>query len=179
MFDGTTIAHLPEAEEKADADFHAIYLRNIRRVYRLCYLRLGHKEDAEDAAQNVFARWLRAGTVFESEEHEKAYFLRAACNESNNVRKSFWRLHRVDYEDIPEQETAVWDDIPEENDLLKALPPRYREVLYLYYYEELTTAEIAKLLSRNESTVRTQLQTGRDRLREYFTAPQEPAEKRR
>ncbi|MBQ8640801.1 MAG: RNA polymerase sigma factor [Clostridia bacterium] len=150
-------------------DFHAVYERNIGRVYRVCYLRLGHREDAEDAAQNVFARWLRSGKEFVSEEHEKAYFLRAACNESLNMKRSLWRINRVDFDDLPESVTAVEDAEPENTgELLRRLPKRYREVLYLYYYEELSTAETAKALGRNESTVRTQLQKGRERLRKLL-----------
>lgn len=145
--------------------FHAVYIRNIRRVYRVCYLRLGNREDAEDAAQNIFIRWYKRGRTFDTEEHEKAYFLRAACNETKNVLKNFWRSHRVDYEDVPESMLAVTDPHPMAEDILRLLEPKYREVLVLFYVEGLTSAEIAKLLSRNENTVRTQLKTGRDRLR--------------
>lgn len=151
-------------------DFHAVYERNIGRVYRVCYLRLGHREDAEDAAQNVFARWLRSGKDFETEEHEKAYFLRAACNESLNMKKSLWNRNRVDFDDLPVSLTAVEDEEPAEaGEILRDLPARYRDVLYLYYYEELSAAEVAKTLGRNESTVRTQLQKGRERLRKLLT----------
>ncbi len=149
-------------------DFQTVYERNIDRVYRVCYLRLGHREDAEDAAQNVFARWLRTGKTFETEEHEKAYFLRAACNESMNMKRSLWSRGRMDFEDLPESLTAVDGPEAAETDtgeILRGLPARYREVLYLYYYEDLSTAEIAGALGRNESTVRTQLQKGRERLR--------------
>ncbi len=151
-------------------DFHAVYERNIGRVYRVCYLRLGHREDAEDAAQNVFARWLRSGKTFETEEHEKAYFLRAACNESLNMKKSLWNRGRVDFDDLPESLTAVEDtQYTEPGEILRGLPQQYREVLYLYYYEELSAAEVAEALRRNESTVRTQLQKGRERLRKLLT----------
>ncbi len=152
-------------------DFHAVYERNIGRVYRVCYLRLGHREDAEDAAQNVFIRWLRAGgKAFASEEHEKAYFLRAACNECVNMKRSLWRKNRVNFDDLPEAVTAVEDAMPEDvpGTLLRGLPQRYREVLYLYYYEELSAAEVAETLGRNESTVRTQLQKGRERLKKML-----------
>ena len=166
IINGTTAIPMPETAGTAEAEFHNIYTRNVARVYRLCLLRLGHREDAEDACQNIFIRWLRSGKRFASEEHEKAYFLRAACNESINMRKSIRRTRHVDWEDVPETETAVCDALPDDGaSVLDLLPPRYRIVLYLFYYEDMTTAEIAKLLSRNESTVRTQLQTGRSRLR--------------
>lgn len=148
-------------------DFQAIYARNIDRVFRLCYLRLGNREDAEDAAQNVFIRWYRsAHTPFASLEHEKAYFLRAAYNECRNVTASFWKRNRVYLDDVPETVTMVEDEgAVDTGELLRGLPEKYREVLYLYYYEGYSTAEVAELLNRNESTVRTQLQKGRERLR--------------
>lgn len=154
------------------SDFQEIYARNAPRVYRLCYLRLGNREDAEDASQNVFLRWLRNGTEFKSAEHEKAYFLRAACNECSNIRVSFWRTRRVDFDDIPEPSSE--DSLPEDHGaILRKLPKKYREVMYLFYYEELTSEEIAKLLSRNHSTVRTQLQKGRELLRIALASPEE------
>jgi len=151
-------------------DFHAVYSRNIERVYRLCRIRLGHREDAEDAAQNVFLRWMRSGKDFDSEEHEKAYFLRAAHNECINMGRSFWRMHRVAFDDLPPLMTAEEEELPavSSGEILSGLPAKYREVLYLDYYEELKTAEIAHLLDRPESTVRTQLQKGRELLRKLL-----------
>ncbi len=146
------------------SDFQEVYTRNAARIYRLCYLRLGNREDAEDAVQNVFLRWLRNRTEFVSSEHEKAYFLRAASNECCNIRTSFWRTKRVDFEDIPEPSSE--DCLCEESaGILRNIPEKYREVLYLFYYEEYTSEEIAGMLARNPSTVRTQLQKGRELLR--------------
>ena len=73
MLDGA-VPYKEKTERCGERDtFHAVYERNIRRVYRLCYLKLGHKEDAEDAAQNVFVRYLNCEKPFASEEHERAY----------------------------------------------------------------------------------------------------------
>ena len=173
MIDGMTLPRMADLVSE-DTRFHEIYQRNISRVYRLCYIRLCHREDAEDAAQNVFLRWMKHPCNFASEEHEKAYFLRAAANECTNVRNSFWRKNRYDTDSIPDTLLSVSEDEAFEDSaahdgaraLLDKLPIRYREVLYLYYCEELPTKTIARLLSRNESTVRTQLQTGRKLLRQ-------------
>ena len=155
---------IPRESTAAHADFRTVYDRNAARVYRICYLRLGRREDAEDAVQNVFVRYLRLSRTFESEEHEKAYFLRAAVNECTNMRKSLFRRHHESLDELPEEAHSARDPDPAE-DLLTLLPLRYRDVMYLYYYEEYPTAQIAKILTRNESTVRTQLQTGRKLLR--------------
>ncbi|MBQ8577895.1 MAG: sigma-70 family RNA polymerase sigma factor [Clostridia bacterium] len=157
-------------ETAADSAYlHEIYARNIESVYRICFLRLGHREDAEDAAQNIFLRYMKHPTVFSSPEHEKAYFLRAACNECQNQKLAFWHRMRTPLDDLPDYALSSGDRYPSVDNTLPAafaaLPERIRTVVYLYYYEELPTKTIAKLLSRNESTVRTQLQTGREQLR--------------
>ncbi len=143
-----------------------IYARNIARVYRICYLRLHSAADAEDAAQNVFLRWLRKPAVFRNEEHEKAYFIVCAQNEAKNAAKNYWRTHRTSMEEIPEP--SVPDSTAENMALaeqLFTLPPPYRETLYLYYYEGYSTREIARLTGRRESTVRSHLARGRERLK--------------
>ena len=181
MTDSVMFDRIPTELPAADGIFTAIYERNVRRVYRLCYLKLGHREDAEDAVQNVFLRYLQMREnshksekkPFASEEHERAYFLRAAINECINVQKSRWRVGRCDMEELPDAvvsvseeeafaQSALNDGIPS---ILQKLPAMYREVLYLYYCEELSAKTVARLLSRRESTVRTQLQTGRALLR--------------
>ena len=151
-------------------DFESVYSRNAPNVYRMCYLRLGQREDAEDAVQNVFVRYLRSGAEFESDEHERAYFLRAAHNECVNIKRLVYRHSHTEFEDIPEQLVSYYDDTDrfEVGDILRGLPPKYREILYMFYYEDLTTAAIAKLLGRNESTVRTQLQKAREAVRKIL-----------
>ena len=145
-----------------DAD--SIYERNAARVYRMCYLKLGQREDAEDAVQNIFLRYLRSNVKFASDEHEKAYFLRAAHNECINIKRALSRIGRVDFEDIPEMLLSCSDNTEplETAEILRRLPRKYREVAYLFYYEDMTTTAIAALLGRNESTVRTQLQRARE-----------------
>jgi len=140
-----------------------VYDRNIARVYRICYLRLQNAADAEDAAQNVFLRYLRKPREFRDAEHEKAFFIVCAQNEAKNAARNYWRTHRESLEDM--HEAAGEDTGLSEAEMLLALPPQYREVLYLYYYEGYSTKEIARLLRRPESTVRSQMARGRERLR--------------
>jgi len=140
-----------------------IYKRNAARVYRICYLRLQNREDAEDAVQNVFLRYLRRPKKFLDEEHEKAYFIVCAQNESKNAAKNFWRTHRVPLPEMSEDRAG--EDCGNERKLLLALPAKYRDVLYLYYGEGYSTKEIAHLLRRPESTIRTQLARGRAMLK--------------
>lgn len=131
-------------------------------VYRLALVRTGTRYHADDVFQEVFLRFLQKKPQFASEEHRKAWFLRVTINCANNFWASAWfgRMAPLDEFCLPEQE--------EERGLLEelqALPPRYRDVIHLFYYEEMSVKEIAQTLHRRESTVRTQLTRARRKLK--------------
>ena len=155
-----------QSVSRADSDFTSIYQRNFSRVYRLAYLKLGNRADAEDAVQTVFLRFYRKGKVFADPEHEKAYFLRAVRNECTSILRSPWRSRQDSFEDLlAHEEPAAEDSAGELLAALCALPEKYRELLILFYDDGLTSREIAALLKRNESTVRSQLKTARELLK--------------
>jgi len=150
---------------QTDEAFAALYARNVKRIYRICYLHLRSVQDAEDAVQTVFLKYWKADKVFRDEEHEKAWFIVAAQNHCRDVCRLFCRRFRlVDPAAIPER-SAEDADYTELTEALLGLPRLYKDVLYLHYYEGYTTKEIAAMLKRNESTVRTQLSKGRERLK--------------
>ena len=104
--------------------------------------------------------------IFESENHEKAWLLRVAANLSKN-RIRYNKLRETDElndELIAEERedlSFVWEAV-------KSLPVKYREVIHLFYHEGYQTVQIAKLLGRNESTVRSDLRRGREKLKEVL-----------
>lgn len=134
-------------------------------VYRLAYAQTRSASDADDIYQEVFLRYYRKRPRFESEEHEKAWLLRVCINASRSLLTSAWRRHTVQLDDrlpMPQPQLQELDDA------LYQLRPKDRQLLHLYYYEELSTREIARLLGRRESTVRTQLTRARARLGEIL-----------
>lgn len=134
-------------------------------VYRLAFARTGTKEDADEVYQEVFLRLLKKRPVFESEEHCKAWLLRVTVNCSNTLLTSFWKRRTVALEeDLPFEEKESLELYRE----LSELPQKYRDVIHLFYYEELPVAEIAGILRRKESTVRTQLTRARTMLKEIL-----------
>lgn len=148
-------------------------------VYRIAFTRLGNPEDAEDVTQNVFLRYFKANKSFDSEEHRKALLIRIAINCSNSYVKSSWARHRKFTEEISkEQNLCAPDNIDEQyersetrREILEAvssLPPKYQDVIYLFYYEDLTTEQIAKALKTKEGTVRCRLTRAREKLRELL-----------
>ena len=122
---------------------------------------------AKDICQTVFLRLLEKPRSFETPEHERAWIIRAAVNLCKDQLKSHWRKTTVDLEAA----RAVPAPEAEEGSLLAAvnlLPPKYRTVIYLYYYEGYSANEIARLLGEKPATVATQLSRGREKLRTHL-----------
>lgn len=140
-----------------------IYERQVKRVYCIAMLYLKNKADAEDAVQNVFIKLMEKPIEFESLEHEKAWFIMVTKNYCKDVLKSSW-FRKVELGELPE---LVQEDEEEQELLIHiySLGKKYREVVYLYYYEEYSVKEISKILHRKESTIQTQLATARKKLR--------------
>lgn len=151
---------------RTDKELAKLYQRNVNRVYKLCYIYLKNAADAEDAVQSIFLKLLRSNVYFNDYEHEKAWFITTTKNHCKDILKSWWKRKRVDFETLPE--IASQAEYKQEKKIivkLLALPEKYREVLHLYYFEEYSVKEIAELLKRNESTIRSQLQRGREKLK--------------
>lgn len=139
-------------------------------VYKLAFARTRDKENAEDIFQEVFLRYIRKQPHFENETHEKAWFIRVTINCSKSL---FQFLKRTIHEELEEDVFA--EEEPEEmmEELLEQLSPDYRTVIHLFYYEDLTTAEISKVLNKKESTVRMQLTRARRMLKEIMEEAKE------
>jgi len=151
---------------RTDKEFLALYERNVNRIYRICYLHLRSTADAQDATQTVFYKFIRSGKTFASEEHEKAWFIVTARNHCRDMFKLPWRRAYVAcIDDFAETVADKRNDYSELMDALMRLPVKYKEVLYLHYFEGYTAKEIAGLLKRNENTVYTQMAKGRERLK--------------
>ena len=135
-------------------------------VYRTALHALGSPQDADDAVQEVFLRLYTCEKPFEGTDHLRHWLIRVTVNVCKDALKSPWRRRRVSLEDLPE--TPVFDR-PEQAALYRevmALPEKYRTVLNLFYYEELSVREIGELLGVGDSTVTTRLARARKRLKE-------------
>lgn len=150
---------------RTDKELAEIYRRHIDTVYRICYTLLHNIPDAEDAAQSVFLKLMECDVAFENPAHEKAWLITTAKNHCLDVLKHWWKRKRVDAEALPEP--PFWDAEPEDGLLeqLLSLPPKYKLVLYLFYYEGYPSSEIAALLHEKDTTIRTRLRTGRQKLK--------------
>lgn len=149
-----------------DKGLAEMYQRNVDMVYRICYMYLKNTVDAEDAVQSVFLKLLKSHMTFNDYEHEKAWLIITAKNYCKDIFKSWWKRQRVDFDSLPEIATQEEDtQTGEVLAKLLALPEKYRIVLHLHYFEDYSVKEISELLGSRESTIRTQLLRGRERLK--------------
>ena len=134
-------------------------------VYRLAVSQMKNPTDADDVFQDVFFRYIRRKPIFSSEEHQKAWFIRVTLNCCRNVFNSVWK-QRI----VPLEDKFVFED-EEENDLyneLQKLPAKYRAVIHLFYYEDMSVTEICEMLGNKPSAVKMRLSRARKMLREIL-----------
>lgn len=155
----------PSAEER-NRQAEQLLDRYGQSVLRLSYAYLHNMSDAEEILQDTLVQFLKTSPVFESQDHEKAWLLRVASNLCKN-RLIYDRRRRAD----PLSETLAQEDRPDLSfvwEAVKALPVHQREVVHLFYHEGFATAEIARIVGRKESTVRSDLRRARLRLKEIL-----------
>lgn len=162
---------MTEAEEKKAMQKETI-LQYSEMVYRLAYSLVKDRYDADDIYQEVFTNYIRRNPQFQSEEHEKAWFLRVTVNCCKNFWKSAWQSRTEGLMDAVQKNredmfagTEESTDKEAQNfamiEQMKLLPEKYRVVIHLFYYEDMSVEEIGKVLKSKPSTIRTQLTRAR------------------
>ena len=134
-------------------------------IYAIAFNHFRNRQDAEDAVQEVFLKYHRSDKDFDSADHIRNWLIRVAINECKNVTLSSWFKKR---EPLADYEQTLRFEEPEQTRLFEsvmALPSKYRSVLHLFYYEDYSVREIAKLLGISESAVTTRLARGRNKLK--------------
>lgn len=147
------------------------YIKNLidthsAMLFRICYCILCSKDDAEDALQDTFLKYLTKAPEFESEEKEKAWLVKVAANTSKNmlmfkIRRSFVPLEETG-------EIGIEDKDMQTLEIIMSLPSKYKLVMTLYYVEGYRVKEISEIVGASEEAVRKRLQKGRELLRKEF-----------
>lgn len=135
-------------------------------IRRICMIHLKNYHDAEDIFQTVFLKYVLSSVVFENEQHEKAWLIRVTVNACRDLLRNVFRSRTVPLNALVDQSQEL---PPEHSEVLEAvlsLPEKYRDAVYLFYYEEYSAAEIASLLGKNVNTVYTLLTRAKKMLRE-------------
>lgn len=141
-------------------------------LLRMCYVYLKDMEQAKDAAQETFLKAYKALPGFRGQCSEKSWLIRIAINTCRDMRRSAWFRHtdrRITPEDLPLSARMA----PDEDDLdvmchIMQLPPKLKEVIMLYYWQEMNVTEIAQALGLAQSTVSNRLKRARDLLRKVL-----------
>ena len=155
--------------QQTETIYEEVIRRNYDMVYRLAYSLVKTRADADDIFQEVFLRYMQNAPAFQGAEHEKAWFLRVTMNCCKNFWKSPWTRRRVALEREEMEQGGLSCELDDDSaalvDAVKQLSKKYRIVIHLFYYEELSIEEIAKLTNAKASTVRTRLTRARRQLR--------------
>ena len=151
---------------KSAADAAAFVQRYSGMILRLCFTYSLGRADAQDICQNVFLKLLQSDRRFDSEGETRAFIIRMTVNECKDVLKSGWRRRSVPLDELIEREVPF---LPEENTgvlaAVQRLPVKYREAVYLYYYEGYHAEEIAAMVGAKPAAIRQRLARAREKLR--------------
>ena len=148
------------------SDTQVLFETYRQNVYAAAFSVCKNAADAEDILQETFLQYHQTNKQFDSEQHIRAWLLRVALNRAKDVYRKRKRRNETALEDY--METLTFPS-PESGSLfaaVMALPEAYRSVIHLFYYEDYTVAEIAKLLHLTHSHVKVRLSRGRKLLKE-------------
>ena len=137
-------------------------LHQLPQVNRMCEI-IGTAVQFVDVLQDTLVQFLRTAPVLNKKEHEKAWLLHVAANLSKN-RIKYNAIRHTD-ELMEELVAENRDDLSFVWEAVKDLPDKYREVVHLFYHEGYQTAQIAQILGMKETTVRSNLSRGREKLK--------------
>ncbi|MDT0122908.1 sigma-70 family RNA polymerase sigma factor [Paenibacillus sp. RRE4] len=142
-------------------------------LFRIAMVHLGRREDAEEATQDTFIKWMEKAPAFNDAEHQKAWLIRVITNHCKSLLRKGWRKREVKLEAVG----PVTLDNPEDQaliELVMSLPVKYRSVVHLYYYEDYGIRDISQILEISESAVKMRLQRGRQLLKLELEGEEQP-----
>lgn len=148
---------MPNQSLRTNEDAAEVVDTYANMVYRLAFAQVGNVSDAEDVFQEVFLRYIRRSRTFESEEHRKAWLIRVTVNCAKDHFRLMAKQKNLPLTDIPFEQ-------PEESllhEAMQTLPPAYRAVIHLFYYEDFPVERIAKTLHVSPAAVRMRLHRAR------------------
>ena len=148
----------------AKENYEYLFGKYGEKIYRTIFCYCKNVADSEDIMQETFLKLFETNEQFESEEHIKNWLYKVAINRAINVKKSKWYKYQT-LDETYAMNTEEQEDLYES---IMKLPDKYRVVIILYYYEGYAIKEIAQLLSKSVSTINTQLQRARKRLKKYI-----------
>ena len=165
MFAALSSVHFETETDTALVNQKAEYFFNSfgNSILRLAYSYLHNMEDSEEVLQETLIKYIKSAPRFENDKHAKVWLMRVAANISKN--RIEYNRHRQTDELNNELIAEEREDLSFVWEAVKSLKPKQREVIHLFYQEGYSSKEIAKLLGRNESSIRSDLKRGREALK--------------
>ena len=149
-----------EEEANRAIDLYADTVRRIGMVYLKSYA------DMEDIFQTVFLKYILHDEDFLNETHEKAWLIRVTINACKDLLKSFFHSRTVSIDEALQLAAPISEDYQDVLQAVLSLPTKYRQVVYLHYYEGYTAPQISQLLGKNLNTIYTLLRRSKGMLKE-------------
>ena len=151
-------------ESQRTGDFEDIVVKYSDMVYKIAYAKVGNRSDADDIFQNVFLKYLNNKKPFINEEHRKAWLIKVTVNCSKSLFSSAWFKRTVPLTN--EEPVYIEPESLELHNVVMKLPSKYRVVIHLFYYEDMSIKQISETLKIKPSTVRAQLTRARNLLKD-------------
>lgn len=147
-------------------------------VYRICYTYVKRKDIAEDLTQDIFLKCYKYFHTFKGNSSVKTWIYRIAINHCKDYRKSAYHQYILLSEKIsqyakgkgksPEAQVIEKDETERFTKIVMTLPVKYREVIFLYYFQDLKVKEISSLLNKNENTIKSRLKRAKELLKQHL-----------
>lgn len=166
--DGTEHSNLPELPHEITEEVVRYYSP---MVYRIALTRTQSTGDAEDIFQEVFLKLVVNEKPFESEEHRKAWIIKVTINCCNSHFVAPWRKNVTSMDDVMLSQIAgtTEDEYNHgESDVyaqILKLPKDMKEVILLFYYEDMSIREISQILQTSEANIKKRLSRARQKLK--------------
>lgn len=150
--------------KRGDSDaFCKLMDLQMQSMYKVARAYLNNDEDAADAIQDTILSCFEKLQTLEHNRYFKTWLIRILINKCKDILQSRSRVMYTDT--LPE--TPIYEEdfeAMEWNQVLAPLDEKYRTILLLYYMEGFNTREISEILKMKESTVKSRLQRGRQKI---------------
>ena len=151
---------------RSEQEVNQVIERYADMVRRLCVIHLKNDADTEDIFQTVFLKYGLHDAPFENDAHEKAWLIRVTINACRDLLKSFFRSRTISIDELVEQPASLPPDHREVLEAVLSLPKKYKDVVYLHYYEGYTAPQMSQILGKNVHTIYTLLTRSKQILKE-------------
>ena len=154
--------------DNSQAEFEKILRKYGDSIYRIALVHTQNEMDAQDIVQEVFLKFARNASQFQSDEHIKAWLIRVAISMCTDLKRSAWNRKTTELNDecLPAEEFTTGES--ELYQAVMSLPVKYKDVIHLFYYEGYSIKEISRITEQKENAVKTQLSRGRVLLKELL-----------